>query len=310
MTAFAAVVAPDESLVTDTVVGRVGAALKHVTGAPVGAARSGRCALLLSPLHAAEPVQPIVDAQSGLAVTGQVLLEDRQGLIQRLQLPPEASDLAIVAAAFIRWGDGFTAQLSGEYAFALWDPAQHALVCARDGLGIRLLYVGEAGPTIVASNTIRAVLAHPSCCHDLDHARLVAFLASGRVSTQTRTAYRAVHAVPEGHTLSIQALTGQQTLCRHWWMPAPDTLPGHDSQEILEGYRDALASAVNDRAGSGPVSIFLSGGLDSTTIAAAARQANPRAPLHALVFPGNVPVKLNFACAFPFSMLWDEVTAN
>src|SRR5206468_9528983 len=169
MTAFAAVVAPDESLVSDIVVRRVGAALTHVTGAPVGTTRSGRCALLLSPLHAADPVQPVVEAQSGLAVTGQVLLEDRQALIKRLQLDPGVSDLAIVAAAFIRWGDGFTANLSGEYAFALWDPGRHALVCARDGLGIRVMYVGEAARTCVASNTIGGVLAHPSICRDLDH---------------------------------------------------------------------------------------------------------------------------------------------
>jgi asparagine synthase (glutamine-hydrolysing) len=281
MTAFAVVLAPHESLVTSHLLGRIGSALEAVTGARAGMTRSGCCALLLSPLHSSDPARPIVHPLSHVAVTGQVLLEDRRALIERLDLDRDASDLDIVAAAFNQWGTDCTEHLNGEYAFALWDPDRHTLVCARDGLGIRLLYLGEGAGSVVVSNVMAAVLAHPSVSGEVDAARLVAFLASGRVTTQTRTAYRAIRAVPEGHTLSIQFPTGSRTLRRHWWMPAPETIRARDDREILAGYRDVLAAAVSDRARDGPVGIFLSGGIDSTTVAAAAQDDARRGHLHA-----------------------------
>jgi asparagine synthase (glutamine-hydrolysing) len=281
MTAFAVVLAPHESLVTSHLLGRIGAALEAVTGARAGMTSSGCCALLLSPLHSSDPARPIVHPLSHVAVTGQVLLEDRRALIERLDLDRDASDLDIVAASFNQWGTGCTEHLNGEYAFALWDPDRHTLVCARDGLGIRLLYLGEGAGSVVVSNVMAAVLAHPSVSGEIDAARLVAFLASGRVSTQTRTAYRAIRAIPEGHTLSIQFPTGSRTLRRHWWMPAPETIRARDDREILAGYRDVLAAAVSDRARDGPVGIFLSGGIDSTTVAAAAQDDARRGHLHA-----------------------------
>ena len=99
MTAFAVVLAPHESLVTSHLLGRIGSALEAVTGARAGLTSSGSCALLLSPLHSSDPARPIVHPLSHVAVTGQVLLEDRRALIERLDLDRDASDLEIVAAA-------------------------------------------------------------------------------------------------------------------------------------------------------------------------------------------------------------------
>src|SRR5207244_13600213 len=139
---------------------------------------------------------PIVHPLSHVAVTGQVLLEDRRALIERLDLDRDVSDLDIVASAFNRWGTGCAEHLNGEYAFALWDPDRHTLVCARDGLAVRLLYLGEAAGTVVASNVIAGVLAHPSVPGEIDAARLLAFLASCRVTTRPLRAARDIQASP------------------------------------------------------------------------------------------------------------------
>jgi asparagine synthase (glutamine-hydrolysing) len=281
MTAFATVAAADASHLSDDAVRRVGVELTRATGAPVGTARAGACTLLMSPLHRSDPRQPIVDVQTGIAVAGQVLLEDRQTLMSVLQLTGDASDLAIVAGAFARWGHGFAEHLTGEYAVALWDPNQHALLCARDGLGLRLLYVGKTARTFVVSNLLSSVLAHPGISRNLDDERLVAFLASGRASTATHTVYHSVQMLPEGHLLAIDLHANVDTLSRHWWMPAPEIRAGRDRREIPEGYRDVLAAAAADRSRDQPISIFMSGGVDSTSMAAAARTASPRGLLHA-----------------------------
>jgi asparagine synthase (glutamine-hydrolysing) len=147
---------------------------------------------------------------------------------------------------------------------------------------------------------------------EIDAARLVAFLASGRVTTQTRTVYRAVHAIPEGHTLSVRFATGHRTLRRHWWMPAPDTTQTRAVREILDGYREVLGAAVKDRTCDGSAGIFLSGGIDSTTIAAAATQAAGHGPLHAftVVYRRLLPVdemagaaSVAAALALPLTMI-------
>jgi asparagine synthase (glutamine-hydrolysing) len=311
MTAFAAVLVPDETLLDSRILAPIGSALERLTATPAHAVRLGRCALLQSPLHSSDLPGPCVHNQTGVAVAGQVVLEDRCGLIERLDLERGASNLAIVATAFDRWGIELTEHLSGEYAFTLWDRHRDLLVCARDGLGIRLLYVGAGNRTVVASNSIGAVLASGLIARDLDPSRLVSFLATGRASTQTRTVYRAVNVVPEGHTLAMSG-DDRRTLRRHWWMPggrggerqfalgrgprradvarrgggggapAPvEETRSHRSgkHEIAEGYRAVLEAAVADRTGGEPASLFLSGGLDSTTIAAAARQVG--SPLHA-----------------------------
>jgi asparagine synthase (glutamine-hydrolysing) len=300
MTAFAAVASPDAPAPGSDIVHGIGAVLTHATGTPFGTVRCEGCTLLLSPLHPSDPPQPVVDASTGVAVTGQVLLEDPQTLTNTLEVPRETSDLAIVAAAFLRWGRGFLEHLRGEYAFALWDPNERALLCARDGLGLRLLYIGKVAHTCVASNLLGGVLAHPGVCRDVDDRRLIAFLASGRAATATRTVYRGVQTLPEGHLVALDVPAEKQTLSRHWWMPAPATLRAKDQRDIPDGYRDVLAAAVADRIRGRPTGIFLSGGLDSTSIAAAARTGPAPGLLHAftIVFGRMVRVdELRFAAA-------------
>ena len=267
MTAFAAVLSRSSATLDPFALSRVASALvRPGRTTPRPLVLDDRCALISSPLHGADDPAPLVLDAPEIALTGQVLLEQGHGIDAG---DHRRSPLAIVAAAYAKWGGRAMEHLAGEYAFALWDRRNRVLLTARDGLGIRILYVAEGTGIVVVTNTLAAALAHPAVSDALDDASLVRFLADGETAPGA-TAYRSVRTVPAGHTLLIPGSLERTTLDRHWSFPRRRGSQRQDRQALLDGYRAALEAAVADRMPPGPVSVLLSGGMDSTTIAAAA----------------------------------------
>ena len=277
MTAFAAIVHKEDD---PPAIAAVAQALASVTDATPSSLVLGRCAMVVAPLHRSDPSTP-VSCASGVAVVGQIVLEERRSLAVALGVPGDTSGAALIGAAYGKWQGRCTEHLSGEYAFAVWDPREQALICARDGLGIRLLYVAESATAIVVTNVLSAALRHPSMADDVDEVALIAFLAHGGAADDIRTCYRHVKVLPAGHTLRVSADRCSTTLRRHWRFPLADDAR-RTRDEIPDEYRELLANAVRDRLDEGSTSIFLSGGIDSTTMAAAAREVAPPGTLHAL----------------------------
>src|SRR5205814_8794816 len=138
-----------------------------------------------------------------VSVVGQAVLEDAAALNRLLGLQPHEQPLVTAAAAYQRWGDRFTDRLSGEFAIALYDSAANRLIRARDGLGIRVLYVAETSQAFVVTNIVAAALAHPDVPADLDSISLLSFLSAANSGDAIATAFAAIKAVPEGHTLTL-----------------------------------------------------------------------------------------------------------
>ena len=278
MTAFAAVVHKRDD---PAAIAAVAQALGSVTGATASSVVSGRCALLVAPLHRIDAATPVSRA-SGVTAVGSIVLEDPGHLASTLGEPDAVGAPGLIGAAYDRWQAQCAKHLSGEYAFAIWDPREQVLLCARDGLGIRLVYIAESPEAIVVTNVLAAALRHPSIPNDLDETAMVAFLAHGGSADATRTCFRHVKVLPPGHTLTIPADgRSRGALQRHWHFPLSDGRR-RTADEILEDYRTLLAGAVRDRLDAGGTSIFLSGGIDSTTMAAAATEVAPAGTLHAI----------------------------
>ena len=287
MTAFAAILQKRGALKgVDAVAGGLGS----VGGARVASVSLGPCALLLAPLHDDDPPGPTV-LRDGIAVAGQIMLEGRRDLASALRAPVAAPGAALAGAAYGRWGERCAEHLSGEYVMALWDPHARTLLCARDGMGLRLLYVADSPDTLIVTNVLAAALRHPAIHDDVDDAALAGFLAHGAEGDEARTCYRHVRVLPAGHTLAFDVRAGTSRMHRHWRFPIPGAAPHRRDAEVLEEYRAVLAEAVRDRISGGRASIFLSGGVDSTTIAAAAREVAPSGGLHAITarYPRFVP---------------------
>lgn len=268
MTAFAAVFSRDGRPIRQDDSDRIAAVLASMTGAPTRTRDAGPCRFFLAPLHEWTPPEPIA-APGGIVAVGQVTLEAAAELRRELRLLPTASTLEIAAGALDRWALDGAGHLRGEYALTAWHERETALICARDGIGIRVLYVGESRDAVVVSNTIDAVVAYPAISRTLDEPALVRFVAEGSVTKGTATPYKAVKLLPEGHTLVVRP-GRPAALHRHWHPPPSDASSNCDGRSVPERYREMLREAVADRVTGRRATIFLSGGLDSTTIAATA----------------------------------------
>jgi asparagine synthase (glutamine-hydrolysing) len=267
MSAFAAILSTSGGPVQGSE--QVAAVLAAAAGRAAAAWQSGACRLISAPFHDWEAATPIHDPRFGIGAVGEVCLENRAHWARIAEVPADTGDLALAATLTGRTPGSRLPPLTGEYAFAAWDPGERALTCARDPLGIRTLFVAAADGVVVVSNLFSAVMSHPSIPRDVDAAALVRFLAAGSMTRTVATPLSSVRLVPEGHVLTVHQ-DGATQLRRHWEPPAPSAWRSTDATEVIEGYREVLKIAVRDRVAGRRTTVFLSGGIDSTTLAVTA----------------------------------------
>jgi asparagine synthase (glutamine-hydrolysing) len=189
---------------------------------------------------------------------------ERQGTVFRTN-----SDTEVVLASLIRDGDRALERFRGMFAFIVWDNETGELLGARDQLGVKPLYYAQTDGTFVAASELRAVLAHPSIKKELEPAAVVEFLAFGYVGGD-RTLVKGVKKLMPGHVLR---LTDGKIRIEEFWDVLPAPVSSAPEQELATQLEAAVAAALVSDV---PVSLMLSGGLDSATIASvAARHANP-----------------------------------
>ncbi len=238
--------------------------------------------VLLSHRRAITAPEDRTDSQPRLSVGAPfVLLFDgylvnRDDLIRELRLPSEAvawPDSALTLAAFESWGQDGIGRLLGDFALAVWDRRDRRLLLARDALGARPVYYHEGQGVTAFATTPRALLALPGVPKTLNEERFVRHLVDGH-ALPGEGFYTAVKPVPPA---AFAELTAAGTRITTYW--APD----FNRQLVLasdEAYVEA-ASALLDQAVSacmrieGPVVVPLTGGLDSTAVAATALKFLP-----------------------------------
>ena len=222
--------------------------------------------------------------EAGLALAADARLDDREALRDALGCREAGiCDGELILRAWRRWGPDCPNRLLGDYAFALWDARRRILFCARDHIGARPFYYARAGERFVFASAVPAVLAAPGVPDRIDDDFVAAHLTHISLETTTHTFFAAVRKLPPGHALTV---TGDGRLrTERYWRPedVPRVRPASGdacAQECL----DLCARAVRDRLrGPGPVGAHLSGGLDSSGVAALAarelRRQGRAAPL-------------------------------
>ncbi|MBM3907613.1 MAG: hypothetical protein FJ363_05965 [Gemmatimonadetes bacterium] len=217
-----------------------------------------------------------------LLVAGTLRLDAREALRVALRCDTNDgdSDAQLVHRAYHQWGVRLAEHLLGDFAFVVWDRAQRRLVCARDPHGNRQLYWGCAGAVMAVGSSVDIVRSLPGVSSDL-HAKAVSdFVRHGWPMEADRTVFRAVHRVPAAHTVVLQDLDPPR-LRRHWAFPVPSPIRHRDPEDYAAQFREVLQEAVRDRMRTPTAAIYLSGGMDSTMLAATARRAAPEVSLSA-----------------------------
>jgi asparagine synthase (glutamine-hydrolysing) len=180
------------------------------------------------------------------------------------------SDTEVILHAYEAWGLDGLSRLEGIFAFALWDAQRRRLVLMRDRLGIKPLFYAWQGGTLAFGSEIKAVLAAGPATRTVDQQALAEYLWYGN-SFEDRTIFSEVRALPPGHRLIVED-AGPRLEC--WWRIEGwldrQSTPT-DPREAAQSVREALQRAVARQLVSDvPVGILLSGGVDSSSICAAA----------------------------------------
>src|SRR5262249_27806932 len=158
-------------------------------------------------------------------------------------------------------------KLQGMFAFAIWDKKRGRLLLARDRLGIKPLYYAITDDEIVFASEIKAILAAGAVRPEFNGAVLPEFLAN-RFVAGDETFFRGIHKLMPGRTLSWSMADGVARR-RYWKLPAPDERNDISLERAAADVRDRLSAVVRSHLMSDvPLGLFLSGGLDSSAIAA------------------------------------------
>jgi asparagine synthase (glutamine-hydrolysing) len=178
-------------------------------------------------------------------------------------------DTETIVHAYEQWGDACVERLRGMFAFAIWDARRRRLLLARDRLGIKPLYWARAGDRLLFGSEIKSILASGLVSAQADEARLPELLST-RYTSGAATLYAGIHRLLPGHTLTWE--DGRVSTRCYWDVPAgrsDDSVARMTDREIVERFRELLEEAVRIRLMADvPLGMFLSGGLDSSAIAA------------------------------------------
>ncbi len=210
---------------------------------------------------------------------GDVRLDGRDDLRRKLEqhgdeISENVTDEELVLRAWHRWREDALPELIGDYSVALWDTEARQLCCVRDLMGARPFYYAKAGNRLYFSNTLNAIRCVPEISTELDDHFIGDFLLEGWNSDGVRTAFRYLSRLPAAHSLlySNQAVR----VSRYTSLPIEEPLQLKRIEEYVEQFREVLDQAVAERLPRGPAAILMSGGLDSTSVAAIAQHSARR----------------------------------
>ncbi len=220
-----------------------------------------------------------------------------------------SSDTETILVGFERFGTEFFRRLNGIFALAIYDKETNILVLARDQFGLKPLYYYLDPNCFAFSSEIKAFLQIPSfdrTLNFLSFARYIQFLWS----PGTSTAFRCVSKLSPGHYMSINLDQPENFICHAYFEAIPSPLKEkHTESEWVDKVDDCLQTAVRRQLLSDvPVAYFVSGGLDSSLIAAIARQLKPHENMHGFTVANAFTKNDGFADDLPYAkMLADHL---
>lgn len=218
-------------------------------------------------------VLPWTDPASGLTITADARIDNREELTEALGLGAEAKalpDSAFILRAYERWGQECLDHLVGDFAFAIWNPRARRLFCARDQFGIRpFYYYWKPGRFLTFATELKAMLALPEVPKRLNEVNLADNLVILR-EDDTSTIYEGLVHLPRAHAMTLA--DGELRLWRYYTLAPRQDMEGWSDEAYIEGFRELFEEAVRCRVRSAfPVGSHLSGGLDSSAVACVAR---------------------------------------
>lgn len=220
--------------------------------------------------------QPFVsaDGRRALVYNGELYndAELRAALSQRGVRFRTACDTETLFEALGAWGAEAAERLRGMYAFGYIDLDAGVLLLGRDPMGIKPLYYAGLGDEVVFASEVAALLGHPRLSPRPDAVTLSAYLTTIRTTLGDRTLFEGVRTLRPGEWLTFALDAGLNAARRDWWARPAAAAPAEPVEAVREAVREAVERHLRSDV---PLCCLLSGGLDSTIIAATARRKLP-----------------------------------
>jgi asparagine synthase (glutamine-hydrolysing) len=182
------------------------------------------------------------------------------------------SDTETIVHAYEEWGEECVHQFRGMFAFAIWDGCKRRLLLVRDRLGVKPLYWAHATTALVFGSEIKAILASGLVEPAADADALPEVLSTRSIAGDG-TMFRGIQKLLPGHLLVFES--GNTRVRQYWDVPTanatdtPTHKTGHEERDAVSRFRELLTESVRLRLMSDvPLGMFLSGGIDSSAIAA------------------------------------------
>jgi asparagine synthase (glutamine-hydrolysing) len=277
---------PDAPPVARSQLARMAKALAHRGPDEFGVYRDARAGLTharLSIIDLTSGQQPLANEDGTLWIVfnGEIfnyveLRGELEGLGHRFRT---RSDTEVIVHAWEAWGEAAFVRLNGQWAVALWDTASRRLVLSRDPFGVRPLYFAERGGRLIFASEVKAMFAGvPELPRQLDPLGLEQTFTFWTV-VPPQTVFQGILELEPGHTRIYEPGKAVRDLA-YWrasYSQGEDHLFAGTLDDAVVALRDALERATRLRMvrADVPVGSYLSGGLDSSVVAALAKEACP-----------------------------------
>jgi asparagine synthase (glutamine-hydrolysing) len=233
---------------------------------------------LLRTTHESEREQQPCSLDGQVWITADARIDDRANLVRKLaghgrEATLDVPDVELILHAYHVWGQRCVEHLLGDFAFAIWDGREQQLFCARDHFGVKPFFYAAVGDSLIFSNTLDCIRQHPAVSAKLNERAIGDFLLFGWIQDPAISVFADVQRLPAAHVLtwSAQGLR----LSRYWTLPTDGDIRYRREAEYVEHFQDLFGRAVEDRLRTDRAAILLSGGLDSSAVAAGARKLTP-----------------------------------
>jgi asparagine synthase (glutamine-hydrolysing) len=224
--------------------------------------------------------QPLVDSASGLVAVCNGEIDNhrelRAWLAERGRPVQGQTDVAVIPGLYLELGEGFVSRLVGAFAIAVWNPQSGQLILARDRAGERPLFFATRNGQVIFATEIAAVVSQSRLPVKLERAALGTYLQFG-IFKSPSTPFTEIQKVAPGEVVVLSADSARRS--RYWRWQNAETPKRPPSLEAFDHtFRAAVARQSDVDVDFG---VFLSGGVDSSLVAAITRALYPHRSLKA-----------------------------
>ena len=233
---------------------------------------------LLRATHEAEHEEQPATLEERLWIVADARIDGRAELIESIKrvnknpgpVSESTPDSQLILQAYDSWGEGCVERLLGDFSFAIWDIGRRRLFCARDQMGVKPFYYAQVGSSFVFSNTLDCVRMHPRTSSRLNDRAIADFLLFDMNQNLSTTSFDEINRLAPAHFLTRDE--ANLTVKRYWELSFATPVHFRRKEEYVERFLELLDLSVADRLRTRSAGVLMSGGLDSTTIAASAKR--------------------------------------